>query len=985
MKLKRRLKRKFNLQWIKHSWIDLKKNPTKTLFGVIGISISLALLTGIGMVNDTMNFNYMDMITSQTGSADIWIMKTLSTDMSFDVYFNHTYVEDALRDIEEIEEMFPRMQILPVDVNNLENNISGSIMLYGIDFEREKNSGNIGDLIINDENLTETDEIYENTPEKGHCVILKATAVKFNASKGDTLHIIYQYKETDLIIDEICIQDSKFNEYENNQIIMDIEHVQDWLNQGDQASVVMILLREREFIYDSSDITGTKLVLRDIGEKIQKILTIEEYQVLLPKLEELEMSEFSTIGRTIMFWFVTLLSMLITGILINGILSTSAEERIREFGITRVLGGRKNYSIKMVLFEGFLLGSIGTIVGIITGLFITPPLVNSFFDFFIQRYGENFEYIISPQTIILAVMVGIIVSLGVALLPALKVARVKLIKAITPFQTKEEGWEVAKEGSMNVRGFLVGISIALIGLLIFILLPRIFTSMDFMLIATFFIGLLAAIVIGFVFASLGVIPFIQTFFVYILMPFFRKYIHIIKISLKRYQRRNSGTILMFALSFSFIFFLTTSSEIEKQTWSLNFKVQYGADLVLANYGTLEEGNAFTMESVEQIKELQGVEDVAPVLHNSFDLTSFMSLLDFSSESGLDFSPERLQTLIAQAALFSQYGESKFSISISDVVEFDSVDVKIVGIDERYLNLVDRNLFIWKSAGSGFDASFSALLDRNDTCIISKAIASIIGVREVGQRIRLTVRDPKKGGTGNISLFEIVGISGGVPGFINFKSSEMTAEDGGIMVSMDTYIELMSWPNGGKPEMIVDKIFINLNDPSEDNIRDTKQLVNDMYLDNFFTIDDAISKIKFVEEMNEEFSALSEILLTFTVIICIFGLISSMYATILERNLEIGILRALGMRVKEVRNMFLLESMILMISSGFMGMLIGSYSAYLMESNLSLLTELPTIFSIPFDTIIRVFGLSIIVGIIGMYLILLKLSRQTLMDIFRQTF
>lgn len=984
MKLKKRLKRTSNFQWLKHSWVDLKRNKAKTIFGVMGISISIALLTGIGMVNDTMNFNYMDMVTNQTGSADIWIMKTLSTDMSFDLYFNHSYVEDVLKEIEEIEEMFPRLQILPVDVNNLENNISGSIMLYGIDFEREKDSGIIGDLIIYDENLTETDEIYENVPEKGHCIILKATAVKLNASKGDTLHLVYQNKETDLVIDEICVQDLKFNEYENNQIIMDIEHVQDWLNLGDQASMVMVLLRDREFIYDSSDIKGTKLTLRDIGEEIQKILTIEEYQVMLPKLEELEMSEFSMMGRTIMFWFVTLLSMLITGILINGILSTSAEERIREFGITRVLGGKKVYSIKMVLFEGFLLGTFGTIIGIIAGVFITPPFVNSLFDFFIRRYGENFEYIISPQTIILAIIIGIVVSVGVALIPALKVARIKLIKAITPFQTKEEGWEVAKEGSMNVKGFLVGISIALIGLLIFILLPRIFTSMDIMLIAVFFIGLLAAIVLGLVFASLAIIPYIQTFMVYILKPFFRKYMNIVKISLKRYQRRNSGTILMFAISFSFIFFITTSSEIEKQTWSLNFKFQYGADLVLANYGTSEEGNAFTIESVEELKELQGVEEVAPVLHNSFDLTSFLSLLDFSSESGLDFNPEQIQTVMRQAATFSQYGESKFSITISDVVDFASVDVKIVGVDERYLNLVDRNLFIWKSAGSGFDASFSAILDRNDAIIISKAIAAKIGVKEVGQKVRLTVRDPEKGGTGNLSLFEVVGISGGVPGFINFKSSEMTAEDGGIMVSMDTYIELMSWPNGGK-DMIVDKIFINLADPSEENIRDTKQLINDMYMNNFFTLDDAITKIKFVEEMNEQFSSLSEILLTFTVIICIFGLISSMYATILERNLEIGILRALGMRIKEVRNMFLLESMILMISAGFMGVLIGSYSAYLMESNLSLMTELPTIFSIPIDTIIRVFSISVIIGIIGMYLILLRLSRQTLMDIFRQTF
>ena len=978
-------KKRLNFQWIKHSWIDIKRNKAKTIFGVIGISISIALLTGIGMVNDTMNFHYMDMVTNQTGSADIWIMKIVGTDVSFDINFNYTYVENALKDVEELEEMFPRLQVLPVDVSNLNTNKNGSIMLYGIDFEREKNSGDIGDLIICDENLTETEEIYEETPENGHCIILKATAIKLNASKGDNLHVVYQNKEIDLIVDEICIQDLKFNEYENNQIIIDLEHVQDWLNRDDQVSIVMGLLKDREFIYDSSDVTGTTLVLRDIGEKIQKILSLEEFQVLLPKLEELEMAEFSMIGQTIMFWFVSLLSMLITGILINGILSTSAEERIREFGITRVLGGNKIYPIKMVLFEGFLLGAFGTIVGIISGLIITPPFVNSLFEFFIRRYGESFDYIISPQTIILGIIVGIAVSVGVALIPALKVGKAKLIKSITPFQTKEEGWEVVKEGSMNVRGFLIGISIATIGLLIFILLPRIFNSMDLMLVAGLFVGLLAAIVLGFVFASVGIIPYIQKLFVYILKPFFRKYMNVVKIGLKRYQRRNSGTILMFAISFSFIFFITTSSEIEKQTWSLNFKVQYGADLVIANYGTLDEGDAFTLESIEEILDLHGVEKVAPVLHNSFDITSFLSLLELNAESGINFNPEEFQAIIAQAAVFAQYGERKFSVTLSDVIDFESIDVKIVGVDDRYLDLVDRNLFIWKSPGSSTDASFSAILNRNDTCIISKAIASRVGITEVGQKIRLTIKDPNKWGSGNLSIMEVVGISGGMPGFINFKSSEVSAQDGGIMVSMDTYIELMSWPDGGKPEMIVDKIFINLDDPSEDNIRDTKQLINDMYMNNFFTLDDAVTKINFVEQLNQEFSALSEILLTFTVIICIFGLISSMYATILERTLEIGILRALGLKAKEVRHMLLLESMILMISSGFMGMLIGSYSAYLMENNLSLLTELPTIFSLPVETIIRVFSISVIVGVIGMYIILIKLSRQTLMDIFRQTF
>jgi ABC-type antimicrobial peptide transport system permease subunit len=106
---------------------------------------------------------------------------------------------------------------------------------------------------------------------------------------------------------------------------------------------------------------------------------------------------------------------------------------------------------------------------------------------------------------------------------------------------------------------------------------------------------------------------------------------------------------------------------------------------------------------------------------------------------------------------------------------------------------------------------------------------------------------------------------------------------------------------------------------------------------------------------------------------------------LERKFEIGILRSMGMKTRNVRNLFLVESLIIMLSSGTMGTLIGTFCAYLMETNLGLLTEMPIVFSIPLDVLFRVFSLSIFFGILGMYLILIKLSRQSVMDIFRQTF
>ncbi|GAH08506.1 unnamed protein product [marine sediment metagenome] len=111
----------------------------------------------------------------------------------------------------------------------------------------------------------------------------------------------------------------------------------------------------------------------------------------------------------------------------------------------------------------------------------------------------------------------------------------------------------------------------------------------------------------------------------------------------------------------------------------------------------------------------------------------------------------------------------------------------------------------------------------------------------------------------------------------------------------------------------------------------------------------------------------------------------MYAILLERKFEIGILRAIGLKSKNVRNMFLIESLIIMLSAGIMGMLIGTYTAYLLQSNSALISEMPLVFAFPLDTFLRVFIISITVSIIGMYLILLKLSKQTVMDVFRQSF
>ena len=93
-----------------------------------------------------------------------------------------------------------------------------------------------------------------------------------------------------------------------------------------------------------------------------------------------------------------------------------------------------------------------------------------------------------------------------------------------------------------------------------------------------------------------------------------------------------------------------------------------------------------------------------------------------------------------------------------------------------------------------------------------------------------------------------------------------------------------------PDMVIDKAFINLADSTEETIEKAKEDIAAMYSDLTFIIDDAISKINFMSEMNERQGALMELVLMFTVMICIFGLISSMYAIMLERKFCLSVFR-----------------------------------------------------------------------------------------------
>ena len=115
------------------------------------------------MVNDSMSYNYMGIITSTTGSSDIIISQKVKSDLTYDTFFNKSIIDNELYDIEGVEDLFPRIMML-VKVSSYNTDANGSLQVYGIDFAKEASNGNMGDLNIVDQDGIETGEIYTEEP-----------------------------------------------------------------------------------------------------------------------------------------------------------------------------------------------------------------------------------------------------------------------------------------------------------------------------------------------------------------------------------------------------------------------------------------------------------------------------------------------------------------------------------------------------------------------------------------------------------------------------------------------------------------------------------------------------------------------------------------------------------------------------------------------------------------------------------------------------
>ncbi|MHA1509324.1 MAG: ABC transporter permease, partial [Promethearchaeota archaeon] len=458
-----------------------------------------------------------------------------------------------------------------------------------------------------------------------------------------------------------------------------------------------------------------------------------------------------------------------------------------------------------------------------------------------------------------------------------------------------------------------------------------------------------------------------------------------RIFIFRYVRRNSSTIITFAFTFSFVIFTSSVFSFLANESVVSANLNFGSDLVIETEGWFEpeeaksfglfggEGGDFLSISVDGLKTSQD---------NGFSVNPNRILTsDFKDELLKIDGIERISSVIASpfhlTQIYSEEGK-EFTAEIGDYAGLTTQEISLIGVDEVYLSTIN-NEYIEFTQGemiSSFEQLFIEQIVY--TCIISEGISLSMDML-LGDIIRMVIQ---RGDESEIYTFKIIGVAAAMPGFMGeFGRSAASANMGGVMISQETYMNIMDIP----PIPYLDKIFIKLNLNAQSS---PQFIMNKLKRENENSFDFEIISLQQRITQQELFFTIIAVFfsmtLNATVIICLFGLLSSSYSTIIERKKEIGIVRTLGLKGKEIGIMFTIESLIIMLSSGTVGVIVGWITSLLLSVSMNLISGLPNIPVFPLTDMTVIFAISIIFTLLGMKVLLNKSRKKKIVDIYRET-
>ena len=176
----------------------------------------------------------------------------------------------------------------------------------------------------------------------------------------------------------------------------------------------------------------------------------------------------------------------------------------------------------------------------------------------------------------------------------------------------------------------------------------------------------------------------------------------------------------------------------------------------------------------------------------------------------------------------------------------------------------------------------------------------------------------------------------------------------------------------------------------DNVNNFKEFKKNFEFDRRLQQFEAKIEQKYFEEQSELMANFIRILGIFITVIFSFGAtigaMITMYAAVANRTVEVGTLRALGFKRRSILVVFLIESLVIAISGGIVGLFLASFLQFFNISTLNFgsFAELSFGFSLSPTIVISSLLFAVLMGILGGFLPSVRAARLNIVNALRAT-
>ncbi|MHC4600461.1 MAG: FtsX-like permease family protein, partial [Planctomycetota bacterium] len=817
---------------------------------------------------------------------------------------------------------------------------------------REHDLGSI--LVKEDEEGEKSGDRWEKVLEPGECLVSDALADRTGAKPGDRIRLagfkppLGVGKPREYKVRAIIKQRGAFPDFIRGFCMVSPEEAGLLADRPGMTTLLGVSFKDRERLYDARDIHQSVLRARAVGERIQEALGLE-YRVDMPKCVVLDLRESITGLLRGIFTLFGVVALAIAALLIYSLLSISVEERVRENAILRTLGGKNRFIMSTVVGEGAFLCAAGSVGGVLGGIFLTwlgTQVATAFIE--TEGFPLEIQLSIQPLSIGLALLAGLLVSLFSSILPARRAVRSTIVEALNAYRALPTPMKIIKERGLDTRLVAAGAVITVFMGFFTFFMPRALASGDPTLLAVILGVILITLLVGVVFLSLGAQPVLERIVFGSLRPWLGTSSDIAERNLKRYRRRNTATALMFTLSVALVLFIASMASIMFLQAGRIAKFLNGADL------RVETFYRPTIDFEKELRETEGVERV-------------------------------VRTVTGRQVQSQDQLEWKVRVNISDLVGIRRAGVRIFGAPTDLLDVLYGEDLQFHE---GDESAFRSLKgdpgeESPGQVILSRSVASALSV-DVGSLVKLR---SKVGPHKAYRTARVTAVMDKLPGFPLFYTSRVRARGSGVLVSLEMFDALMgtkagSGEPGGEGESLSppwrgeegeERPEIQWRPIYFVRVKEGVSEVGKKFRQKFgwarmgTMIKDTEEDVKNAERLFYSTQVLFTGILALSVAIALFGLLASMYTAVLERKREVVILKALGMRKRDLFWMFAGETTTLLLTSGILGAITGFILAYMLVSQQAAISELPTPFTVPWIPVIGMIFISIAMGLFGAWL------------------